>query len=182
MSGLTTGTPSGISSGTASGMDALPKDAKMTHSEKVRENALRRMADRRGVRLERSRRRDPAATDFGTYRIVCPNRWREVEGGDALPSLDAVAAWLEADAKRELVIVPRVSWTVTLSNVTLGARWGDVDLEDSVDLFDVQLPVSLPVGVSPEDIDWGAVLIVEGAEFGEAEKEEEEAPILAPVN
>lgn len=161
-------------------MDADRKVTRMTHSEKVRENALRRMAQRRGLRLERSRRRDPAATDFGTYRIVSPNRWREVEGGDALPSLDAVSAWLVADAKRALVIVPRVSWSVTLTSVVIGARFGDVDLADSVYLEDVQLGAYLPVGMKPEDVDWGSVLAVEEAEFGEAEKEEEEAP--APVN
>jgi len=36
----------------------------------VRENRLRRMADRQGFRLEKSRRRDPRAIGYGTYRIV----------------------------------------------------------------------------------------------------------------
>jgi len=36
----------------------------------VRENRLRRMADRQGLRLEKSRRRDPQALTFGTYRLV----------------------------------------------------------------------------------------------------------------
>jgi len=161
-------------------MDALPKDAKMTHSEKVRENALRRMAQRRNLRLERSRRRDPAATDFGTYRIVDRFRRRAVEGGDALPSLDAVEAWLVADAKHELVIVPRVQWSVTLTDVTLGGWSADVDLIDSVYLDEIALDVMLPVGVAPEDIDWTSVLSVESAEFSEAEREEE-APTVAPV-
>jgi hypothetical protein len=38
--------------------------------EKVRENRLRRMADRQGLRLVKSRRRDPRALDFGTYMLV----------------------------------------------------------------------------------------------------------------
>ena len=38
--------------------------------EKIRENRLRRTADRQGLRLEKSRRRDPRAWDFGTYQIV----------------------------------------------------------------------------------------------------------------
>ena len=38
--------------------------------EKVRENRLRRMAERQGLRLEKSRRRDPRAVDYGTYRLV----------------------------------------------------------------------------------------------------------------
>lgn len=37
---------------------------------KVRENRLRRMAERQGLKLEKSRRRDPRATDYGTYRLT----------------------------------------------------------------------------------------------------------------
>ena len=39
-------------------------------SDDVRENRLRRAAHRQGLRLERSRRRDPHALDFGTYRLL----------------------------------------------------------------------------------------------------------------
>jgi hypothetical protein len=39
-------------------------------TDKVRENRLRRMAERRGLRLEKSRRRDPMAADYGTYQII----------------------------------------------------------------------------------------------------------------
>lgn len=42
----------------------------METREKVRENRLRRMADRRGYQLQRSRRRDPNAWDYGTYQLV----------------------------------------------------------------------------------------------------------------
>jgi hypothetical protein len=38
--------------------------------DKVRENRLRRVAERRGLRLEKSRRRDPRAIDWGTYQLV----------------------------------------------------------------------------------------------------------------
>lgn len=38
--------------------------------EKVRENRLRRKAERQDLRLVKSRRRDPDATDFGTYWLV----------------------------------------------------------------------------------------------------------------
>jgi hypothetical protein len=41
--------------------------------EKVRENRLRRMADRQGLRLVKSRRRDPRALDYGTYMLVDAN-------------------------------------------------------------------------------------------------------------
>lgn len=37
---------------------------------KVRENRLRRAAERQGLRLEKSRRRDPRAYDYGTYYLV----------------------------------------------------------------------------------------------------------------
>lgn len=41
-----------------------------TRAEKVRENRLRRMAARQGLRLEKSRRRDPRALEYGTYQLV----------------------------------------------------------------------------------------------------------------
>ena len=39
-------------------------------AEKVRENRLRRMADRQGYRLTKSRRRDPRAIDYGSYWLA----------------------------------------------------------------------------------------------------------------
>jgi hypothetical protein len=39
---------------------------------KTRENRARRMATRRGLRLVKSRRRDPRALDYGKYWIVNP--------------------------------------------------------------------------------------------------------------
>jgi len=37
---------------------------------KVRENKLRRIAERQGLQLVKSRRRDPLAIDFGRYWLV----------------------------------------------------------------------------------------------------------------
>lgn len=37
---------------------------------KTYENRLRRAADRQGLRLMKSRRRDPRATDYNTYMLV----------------------------------------------------------------------------------------------------------------
>jgi len=37
---------------------------------KVRENRLRRMADRRGYRLDKSRARDPQALTYGGYQLI----------------------------------------------------------------------------------------------------------------
>jgi hypothetical protein len=39
---------------------------------KVRENLLRRMADRQRLQLQKSRRRDPNALDYGTYWLTDP--------------------------------------------------------------------------------------------------------------
>jgi hypothetical protein len=39
-------------------------------TDKVRENRMRRMAQRQLLRLEKSRRRDPRAVDFGGYMLV----------------------------------------------------------------------------------------------------------------
>ena len=42
----------------------------MENAEKVRENRLRRWAKDQGYELEKSRRRDPRAKDYGIYRLV----------------------------------------------------------------------------------------------------------------
>ncbi len=39
-------------------------------SQPVRENRLRRMAARQELRLAKSRRRDPRATDYGQYELI----------------------------------------------------------------------------------------------------------------
>lgn len=39
-------------------------------TDKTRETRLRRLAARRGLRLQKSPRRDPRAWDFGTYQLV----------------------------------------------------------------------------------------------------------------
>ena len=42
----------------------------MEHEGKGRENKLRRVADRIGLRLMRSRSRDPRTPDYGLYALV----------------------------------------------------------------------------------------------------------------
>lgn len=37
--------------------------------EKIRENRLRRVADRQGLRVEKSKRRDPFAIGFNTFAV-----------------------------------------------------------------------------------------------------------------
>lgn len=50
-------------------------------SIKVRENRIRRIAERRGYLIQKSRRRDPYAHDFGGYMIVEPVRNMVIAGG-----------------------------------------------------------------------------------------------------
>jgi hypothetical protein len=66
-------------------------------TEKVRENRLRRMADRRGYMIQKSRRRDPRAVDYGNYWIVDPSTNGLVAGDEFGMSLDDVEDWLESD-------------------------------------------------------------------------------------
>lgn len=38
--------------------------------EKIRENRLRRMAERQGLKLHKIKRQDPRAIDYGTFYLV----------------------------------------------------------------------------------------------------------------
>jgi hypothetical protein len=49
-------------------------------AEKVRENRLRRMAERQGLELRKSRRRDPRAKDYGRWYMVDVER--EIEAAE----------------------------------------------------------------------------------------------------
>jgi hypothetical protein len=61
------------------------KISMMTLSEKVHENRLRRHCQRRGLRLERKRRYDPYALDYGVYRLIDEGR-----GARMTPKLSSV--------------------------------------------------------------------------------------------
>jgi hypothetical protein len=84
---------SGLTSSIASGMVSSMTD------EKVRENQLRRRAERQGYQLVKSRRRDPYAVDYGTYMLVDPATNAVVayglQSGFGL-SLDAIEAELDS--------------------------------------------------------------------------------------
>ena len=72
----------------------------MDTSEKVKENRLRRIADRRGYKVMKSRSRDSQAVDYGLYALI-----NLQTGGAENPAiaqrwtcswtLDEVEAWLE---------------------------------------------------------------------------------------
>lgn len=70
----------------------------MDTTDKIHENRLRRMAERRGLRLEKSSRRDPDAIDFGTYRLR-PNWHSPTANLDRdLLTIDQVEAYLHGQA------------------------------------------------------------------------------------
>jgi hypothetical protein len=72
----------------------------MEGSEKVREVRLRRMAERQGLELRKSRRRDPNALGYGCWMIVDPFNSNAVVANSAGPTgepnldLDDVEAYL----------------------------------------------------------------------------------------
>ena len=64
---------------------------------KVKENRLRRAAERQGLRLVKSRRRDPRAFDYGKYMLVDVQTNAVVHGlvaGRIGADLDDVEAYL----------------------------------------------------------------------------------------
>jgi hypothetical protein len=69
----------------------------MTRVERIRELTLRRVAERRGFKLMRSRRRDPLALGFGLYKLVRAGTDETVLGdgpGGFAATLDEVEAFL----------------------------------------------------------------------------------------
>lgn len=65
---------------------------------KVRENLIRRMAARRGYLLQKSRRRDEKALDFGGYMLVDATSNAVVCGGDPYAfsaDLEEIASYLD---------------------------------------------------------------------------------------
>lgn len=76
-------------------------------NDKVRENRLRRMCERRGWQLQKSRRRDPQAWDYGTYGIVDPTQNRLVAGSAQTTyglNLDEIEGFLTAGFKQGVVV------------------------------------------------------------------------------
>src|SRR4051794_12442550 len=104
---------------------------------KVRENRLRRVAQRQGLLLVKSRRRDPQAVDFGTYALLDPDTKALVAGDSEVMNgygltLDDVEKILVTDP-RELAAWHEAGHAVaavmrggsSLTSVTLGARHGE---------------------------------------------------------
>jgi hypothetical protein len=53
-----------------------------TTADKTRETRLRRMAERQGLALVKSRRRDPLAKDYGLYWVIDPDADRRPDDPD----------------------------------------------------------------------------------------------------
>lgn len=66
--------------------------------DKVRENRLRRMAERQGFQLTKSRRRDPRAIDYGKYWISDP-RTNGLLTPEQGMDLDEIETWLTSDER-----------------------------------------------------------------------------------
>jgi hypothetical protein len=81
---------SGITSGIYTGGTSMDQD------EKVRENRARRAAQRQGMRLIKSRRRDPRALDYGQFWLVDAYTNGAVTSGQFGISLDEVEEFLTA--------------------------------------------------------------------------------------
>ena len=78
----------------------------MDQDRKVRENRLRRMAERQGLRLVKNPRRDPRAIDYGTYMLVDPDSrlvadfgWAYTGMPDGNTHLDDVEAYLTSGSR-----------------------------------------------------------------------------------
>jgi hypothetical protein len=72
----------------------------MDNYEKTRENRARRAAERRGLRLERSRRRDRQAIGYGRYQLI------DI-ATNTVASLGGIGGWLtldQAEAQLRMVI------------------------------------------------------------------------------
>jgi hypothetical protein len=66
----------------------------MEANSRTREIRLRRAAARQGLVLSKSRRRDPRASDFGTFRLTPRTGLFGSPWDGVLPSLDEVEDWL----------------------------------------------------------------------------------------
>ena len=65
-----------------------------TTAEKTRETRLRRMAERQGLTIRKSRRRDPRAIDYGRWWVVHSNTDRRLV---ELMDTDAVERYLNGE-------------------------------------------------------------------------------------
>ena len=84
---------------------------------------MRRVAQRQGLKLVRSRRRDPQAADFGRYALVDPDTNRAVAGeldSASAMTLDDVEAWLSSPGPVSVEVTVEDGRRVVRRSVTGG--------------------------------------------------------------
>jgi hypothetical protein len=69
----------------------------------VRVNAARRAAERQGLVLKKSRRRDPRALDYDGHWLLDYSSKRVVVGGEWGTTLEEVEAYLNSGRRRERI-------------------------------------------------------------------------------
>jgi hypothetical protein len=87
----------------------------MMADEKTRETRLRRMAERQGLELRKSRRRDPLAKDYGRYWVVDAEVGRPA---DRFPWEGA-----DLDGVEEFLTTPPADRSMTPVDVDAMRRW-----------------------------------------------------------
>ncbi len=78
-------------------VSSITTDDVAVQEDKVRENRLRRMAERQGLVLRKSRRRDPRALDYGGYWLMEPKRRAVQVGGEYGVNLDDIERYLTGE-------------------------------------------------------------------------------------
>ena len=84
----------------------------MPVDDKARENRLRNMAARRGLRLVKAPRRDPYALEFGTYGLIhaATSAWVLADKDHGYGcDLDEIEAWLKGKHPTQLAKSPHRS-------------------------------------------------------------------------
>jgi len=93
--------PCGMVSSMATNAKGMAMPTMTEQSEKVRENRLRAMAERQGLKISKSRQRDPRGLSYGRWMIVDPFTKSVVTGtqhtGSPNMSLDEVEAYLTSE-------------------------------------------------------------------------------------
>jgi hypothetical protein len=75
----------------------------MSTAERIRENRLRAMAQRQGVAITKSRRRNRRAYDYQGWMIVDPSTNDVLAGANPVAyslSIDQVEEWLTSDPEK----------------------------------------------------------------------------------
>jgi hypothetical protein len=78
----------------------MTDEAAKARASRTLEVRIRRSAERQGLQLHRSRRRDPRALDYGKYWLIDPTTRESIFGGTYGKTLEEVESWLEPSPPR----------------------------------------------------------------------------------